>query len=619
MADTVRLTMAQALIRFLAAQYVVDASGAQVPFVRGVLGIFGHGNVNGIGQALAEGGELDFVQGHNEQGMVHIAVAYARQLRRRRIWACTTSVGPGAMNMVTAAATATVNRIPVLLLPGDVFASRQPDPVLQQIEDPASWAVSANDALRPVSVYWDRVMRPEQLMAAARAAIDVLTDPARTGAVTLALPQDVQSEAYDYPASFFARRLHRLERRPPEGVALDAAAAVLAKARRPLLLVGGGVRYSDAEGAVDAFSRAFAVPFAETQAGKSALPWAHPWNLGGIGVTGTAAANRVAAEADAILAVGTRLADFTTASRTAFAPHAAFVGLNVVRADAMKMDARMVVADAREGLAGLGERLARAGYRSGHDAQAIAALRAAWDEEVERRFAADAPLMAQTRVIGELARALGPDDVIVNAAGGLPGDLHRLWRARGVDTYHMEYGFSCMGYEIAGALGAKLAQPDRDVYALVGDGSFLMLHADLFTALQQGVKIVVVVFNNGGYQCIESLQRASGSAGFGNAFRARSGARGELDGALVPIDFAAIGRALGAVGLRASTPDELQGALAEARRADRAVVVDVAVTPGGETQSYDSWWHVPIAEVSSRPAVHAAQADRLAHLARTRP
>ena len=621
--SVVRLTMAQALLRFLAAQRVADDEGGEVAFVRGVLGIFGHGNVNGIGQALEEYGDLEYVQGHNEQGMVHAAVAYARQLRRRRIWACTSSIGPGAMNMVTGAALATVNRIPVLLLPGDIFASRQPDPVLQQIEDPASRAVSANDALKPVSVYWDRVMRPEQLMTAARSAIEVLTDPARTGAVTLALPQDVQSEAYDYPEGFFAPRLWRIERRPPEAAALDGAAAILRQARRPLLIVGGGVRYSGAAQAVDALCRAFQVPFAETQAGKSALPWEHPMNVGAVGVTGTAAANALARAADAVLAVGTRLGDFATASRTAFSPDARFVNVNVARWDAAKLDGAMVVADAREALAGLRERLASAGYRSAYADGEIAGLRRDWEAEIERLLAAESPEpergMAQTRVIGEIERAIGPEAVIVNAAGSLPGDLHRLWRARGEGTYHMEYGFSCMGYEIAGAVGAKLAQPEREVYALVGDGSFLMLHSELFTALQQGVKIIVVVFNNGGYQCIKNLQTGHGSAGFGNEFRAPGKLPGAFDGPYLPIDFARIAQGLGAVGLAARTPDELRKALAEARRAERAVVIDAAVAAGTETHGYDSWWHVPVAEASGMDAVRAAAAERRRHLEQARP
>jgi 3D-(3,5/4)-trihydroxycyclohexane-1,2-dione acylhydrolase (decyclizing) len=617
---TLRLTMAQALLRYLAAQYVREEDGAEVAFVRGVFGIFGHGNVNGIGQALEEYGDLDYVQGHNEQGMVHAAVAYARQLRRRRIWACTTSIGPGAMNMVTAAAAATVNRIPVLLLPGDTFASRQPDPVLQQLEDPASRAVSANDALRPVSAYWDRIVRPEQVMSALDTAIDVLTDPVRAGAVTLALPQDVQSEAYDYPERFFERRVHRIDRRPPEEAALDEAAAVLVAARRPLMVVGGGARYSRADEAVDRFARAFGVPVAETQAGKSLLPGDHPLNVGGLGVTGTAAANALAHEADVVLAVGTRLGDFTTASRTAFAPAARLVGVNVVREDAIKLDGVALVADARAALDGLADRLAAAAYRAAYADGEIAALRGAWDAEVDRLFAAERPAgeegMAQTRVLGELWRALGPDCVIVNAAGSLPGDLHRLWRAKGPDTYHMEYGFSCMGYEIAGAVGVRLAEPAREVLALVGDGSFLMLHSELFTALQQGIKIIVVVFNNGGYQCIRNLQMGHGSAGFGNEFRARSGSRGELDGPYLPIDFAMIARGLGAVGLSARTPAELIDALAKARGVDRAAVIDVAVAPGTETSGYDSWWHVPVAEVSGMASVNTAR--RALETARTK-
>jgi 3D-(3,5/4)-trihydroxycyclohexane-1,2-dione acylhydrolase (decyclizing) len=620
MATTVRLTMAQALVRFLAAQRVLDDAGREVPLVRGVFGIFGHGNVNGIGQALEEGRELEFVQGKSEQGMVHAAVAYARQLRRRRLWACTTSVGPGALNMATAAATATVNRIPVLLLPGDVFASRRPDPVLQQIEDPSSLSVSANDALRPVSVYWDRICRPEQLMAAARAAIDVLTDPARMGAVTLALPQDVQTEAYDYPEAFFAPRLWRVEPTPPPPGAVVEAVAAIAEARRPLLVVGGGARYAAAGAVVDRFCRAHAVPFAETQAGKSTLAWDHPWNVGAVGVTGTAAANALARDADVVIGVGTRWGDFTTASKTAFAADARFVNLNVRRADAARMGGVPVVGDATLALEAIDAALTARGYRSAHAPAAIERLRGDWEAEVARQYAAEAgdggAAMAQTRALGVLEAELGPDDVIVNAAGSLPGDLHRLWRSAGVDTYHLEYGFSCMGYEVAGALGVQLAQPERQAFALVGDGSFLMLHSELFTAVQLGVKIVVVVFNNGGYQSILSLQRDSGSPGFANEFRAGAADAG---GPYLPIDFAAIGRALGAIGLYARTPGELASALAEARRAERSVVIDVAIAPGSQTRGYDSWWDVPVAEVTGRAQVAAAAARRRARLEAARP
>lgn len=623
MAKTMRLTMAQALVRFLASQRTIDDEGQEVSLVRGMFGIFGHGNVNGIGEALEEYRELDFVQGHNEQGMVHAAVAYARQLRRRRFWACTTSIGPGAINMVTAAATATVNRIPVLLLPGDVFASRHPDPVLQQIEDPSTLSVSANDALRPVSVFWDRIWRPEQLLPAARAAIDILTDPSRMGAVTLALPQDVQAEAYEYPEEFFAPRVWRPERRPPAPEAVTEAADAIVAAHRPLLVVGGGARYANAGGEIDWFCRTFAVPFAETQAGKGTLVWAHPWNTGAVGVTGTAAANALAREADVLIGMGTRWSDFTTESKTAYRQDARFVNLNLNQQDARKMSGLSVVGDAALSLKALGNALAERGYRSGYRDGEIDGLRRAWQEEVESLYVAESPAgapgMAQTRVLGILQAALGPDDVIVNAAGSLPGDLHRLWQSVGVDTYHMEYGFSCMGYEIAGALGVQLAQPGRQAFALVGDGSFLMLHSELFTALQQGVKIIVVVFNNGGYQCIKNLQMENGSRGFGNEFRARSGEWGELDGEYLPIDFARIGEGLGAIGLRARTPHELESALKAARAADRSVVLDVLVAPGTGTHGYDSWWHVPVAEASSMPAVQAASERRLAQLEKARP
>lgn len=615
--ETVRLTMAQALLRFLDHQYV-EMDGNRHKFVQGVMGIFGHGNVTGIGEALEGGGHnLPYIQGHNEQGMVHAAAAYAKQRGRLGIYACTSSIGPGALNMVTAAATATVNRIPVLLLPGDIFACRQPDPVLQQVEDPSDYTVSANDAFRPVSRFFDRIMRPEQLMVSLLQAMRVLTDPAETGAVTLALPQDVQTEACDYPVSFFADRVHHIDRRPPSEAARSRAAARIAGSRKPLIIAGGGVHYSFAAEELRVFAEAFHIPVAETQAGKSALPWDHPLQLGAIGVTGSLAANRIARECDLVIAVGTRLADFTTASKTAFPVGVPIVALNVAAMDAVKLGAEPLLADAREGLAALRRTLSAKGYRSGHDAANIASLVVQWRDEVDRLYAPrDTCGLAQTAALGAVNRAVGEDAVIVAAAGGLPGDLHRLWRSAKPRSYHMEYGFSCMGYEIAGAFGVKLAEPGRDVYALVGDGSFLMLHSELVTAIQENCKIVIVLFDNSGYQCIHNLQRGHGSAGFGNEFRRRDPATGRLSGGTLPIDFAQIADALGATGLRAHTVEELSAALEAAGRASGPVLIDVKVAPGTGTDNYESWWRVGVAEVSDNVRVTASYREAQAHIAR---
>jgi len=618
---TIRLTMAQALLRFLDAQYV-SVDGAERKFFRGVMGIFGHGNVTGIGEALERSpGSLTLIQGKNEQGMVHAAVAYAKQKNRLEIFACTSSIGPGALNMVTAAATATVNRIPVLLLPGDNFASRQPDPVLQQLELAHDYTVSANDAFKAVSKYWDRIVRPEQLMAAALQAMRVLTDPAETGAVTLALPQDVQTEAYDYPAEFFAKRIHYIDRRPPSDEAVRRAAERIAGKKRPLLVAGGGVHYAGATEELRAFAEAFGIPVAETQAGKSALAWNHPLHVGAIGVTGTLAANRLAKEADVVIGVGTRYSDFTTASKSAFAfPDVEFVNLNVSAPDAVKLDGVALTGDAKLGLKALAEALGGLGYRSGYGDGEIAEWKRRWDAEVDRLYAANHPDgLAQTRALGVIQEAIEPNAVIVNAAGSLPGDLHRLWRSSAPKSYHMEYGFSCMGYEIAGAFGAALAEPDRAVYAFVGDGSYLMLHSELVTSLQEGVKMTILLFNNHGFQCIRSLQRANGSDGFGNEFRYRDPATGALSGDYMPIDFAAHARSLGAKAYKAATEEELKEALAQAKRETTTTLVEIAVVPGTHTDGYESWWNVGVPEVSVSEGVLAAHRGMRAKLQTAKP
>lgn len=605
---TTRLTMSQALLRFLDNQYI-SLDGEETKFVTGVMGIFGHGNVTGIGEALErDAGSLVYTQGKSEQGMVHAAAAYAKQRGRKQIYACTSSIGPGALNMVTAAATATVNRIPVLLLPGDNFACRQPDPVLQQLEVPGDYTVSAADAFKPVSRYWDRIVRPEQLISAALQAMRVLTDPAETGAVTLALPQDVQAEAYDYPDDFFQKRIHILDRRPPASDAIRRAADLIKEKRRPIIIAGGGVHYAEATQQLAAFAAAFNIPVAETQAGKSALPWDHPLNMGAIGVTGSLSANLLAKEADLIIGIGTRYSDFTTSSKSAFNfENAAFVNLNVNAHDAVKLNALSLTCDAKEGLAALKDVLAGCQYRSGYDDAELAKRKADWDSEVDRLYAVQAEDgLAQTRALGMINETLQPSDVIVCAAGSLPGDLHRLWRSSQPRTYHMEYGFSCMGYEVSGAFGAALAEPSREVYALVGDGSYLMLHSELVTSLQEGVKMTILLFDNHGFQCIHNLQRGHGSDGFGNEFRYRSKETGRLTGGYMPIDFAMHARSLGAKAYTARTEEELREALLQAREETVTTLIEIKVLPGTNTSGYESWWRVGVPEVSGSAKVAEA-------------
>ncbi|MBU7315187.1 3D-(3,5/4)-trihydroxycyclohexane-1,2-dione acylhydrolase (decyclizing) [Paenibacillus oleatilyticus] len=605
---TIRLTMAQALLKFLDNQYI-QIDGEERKFVKGVMGIFGHGNVTGLGEALEQDkGALQFIQGKNEQGMAHAAMAYAKQKNRLEIFACTSSIGPGALNMVTAAGTATVNRIPVLFLPGDIFACRQPDPVLQQIEDPTDYTISANDAFKPVSKYWDRISRPEQLITAALNAMRVLTDPVDTGAVTLSLPQDVQCEAYDYPAEFFAKRVHYIERRTLSQSALGRAVQAIRGKKRPLIIAGGGVHYSLAVKELIAFAETFQIPVTETQAGKSAMPWNHPLYMGAIGVTGSLAANRLAKEADLIISVGTRLADFPTASKSAFQhPDVSFLNINVSSFDAMKLNALMAVADAKEALTSLQDALGQAGYESAYAADELETEKRAWDQEVDRLYAMELPDgLSQTRVIGEINASLDPNDVVVCAAGSLPGDLHRLWRCDHPNTYHMEYGFSCMGYEVSGAFGVKLADPGREVYAFVGDGSFLMLHSELLTSIQEGRKINVLLLDNHGYQCIHNLQRGHGSQGFGNEFRYRSADTNRLTGDYVPIDFSLYARALGVKTYSVRTIDELKEALKSAKEQTVSTLIEIKVLPGTNTDGYESWWRVGVAEVSESGKVHQA-------------
>ncbi|WP_433614924.1 3D-(3,5/4)-trihydroxycyclohexane-1,2-dione acylhydrolase (decyclizing) [Paenibacillus cellulositrophicus] len=610
-----RLTMAQALLRFLDQQYV-QLDGKEHKFVKGVMGIFGHGNVLGIGEALErEPGSLRFIQGKNEQGMTHAAVAYAKQKNRLEIFACTSSIGPGALNMVTAAATATVNRIPVLLLPGDIFACRQPDPVLQQLEHPMDYTVSVNDAFKPVSRYWDRITRPEQLMSSMIQAMRVLTDPAETGAVTICLPQDVQTEAYDYPEDFFRKRVHYLDRKPASQAAIERAAELISRKQKPILIAGGGVHYSLAYEELRQFAEAFGIPVAETQAGKSAIPWDHPLNMGAIGATGSLAANRLAREADAVICVGTRLGDFPTASKTAFtSPEAEFIHINVSGFDASKLNACQVVADAGTGLKELTSALQARSYKSAHNEPELAKLKAEWTREVDRLYGLESEEgLAQTRVLGELNRSM-TNEVIVAASGSLPGDLHRLWRSEAPKSYHMEYGFSCMGYEIAGAFGVKLAEPDKEVYALVGDGSYLMLHSEILTSIQEGAKVNVILLDNHGYQCIHSLQRENGSDGFGNEFRLRSPETGRLTGEYVPVDYAAHARSMGIKAFSATSVDELKEALRQAGEEKGSTLIEIKVLPGTQSGGYESWWRVDVPEVSTSDKVRAARETMNEHV-----
>jgi len=617
---TLRLTMAQALLRFLDNQYI-EVDGEEIKFVNGVFGIFGHGIVVGIGEALAaKENTLPFYQGKNEQGAAHAAMAYAKQNDRRRMMAVTSSIGPGALNMVTAAGTATVNRIPVLFLPGDAYACRQPDPVLQQVELPQDYTNTASDAFRAVSRYWDRVQRPEQLMTAMINAFRVLTDPAETGAVTVALPQDVQGEAYDYPEEFLAKRVHHIERRIPSAGQIGRIAAALKAAKKPYVICGGGVRYSGAGRDLKAFCAKFHIPFGETQAGKGTILWDDAYNLSGIGTTGSLAANRLAKEADLVLAVGTRLGDFTTCSKWLFQhPACRFIGINVAGADAYKMNAEPIVADAKLTLQSLNRAPALKGYRSAWGDR-IEKVRMEWKNEVDRLYAEEDPAgLSQARALGELNDLLLPRKaVVVSGSGSIPSDMQRVWRTRVAGTYHMEYGFSCMGYEVAAALGVKLAAPDREAVAIVGDGAYTMLHTELLTSVQEGKKIIVVVLDNTGFHCIDNLQGSQGIVHYGNEWRTRDTATGRLDGPPVRVDYAKNAESWGAVGLRARTVDEFRRAVRRALKETRSVVIDAKVSPKSMTKGYESWWRVGTAEVSTNPEVVKAARELKVEIAKTR-
>jgi len=609
---TVRTTVGAAIVRFLQVQYV-RRDGVEHRLIEGVCGIFGHGNVTGLGQALEEHGgrALPFLQAKNEQAMVHTAIAYAKTKQRLGVLACTSSIGPGATNMITGAATASVNRLPVLLLPGDLFANRRPAPVLQQLETAGSQDTSVNDCFRPVSRYWDRINRPEQILTAFPEAMRVLTDPAETGAVTIALPEDVQAEAFDCPESFFAKRVYDIARSLPVVEQLRAAAALLRTAKRPLIVAGGGVHYSDACAALQKFAEATGIPVAVTQAGKGALLESHELGLGAVGVTGTLAANRIALAADVVVVVGTRLSDFTTASKTQFQdPRVRFISINVHAGDAAKHGALPLVGDARATLTALGRAL-RDWHAPKSHARAVTKAKADWEKPWRAMTSpgrrGPEGLLFQSEVVGVLNEFIDARSTVVHASGGIPGDIHKLWRGKSATDYHSEYGYSCMGYEIAGALGVKLADPAREVYAFLGDGSYLMLHTEIVTAVQEGRKITIVLNDNHAFGCIHNLQRGQGGRSFGNEFRQRTRSSGRLEGAFVEVDFAANARSLGATVFTAHTTAELKAALAAAKAEKNTCLIYIPVTPASVMKGY-SWWDVPPAAVSGVPTVRAARA-----------
>jgi 3D-(3,5/4)-trihydroxycyclohexane-1,2-dione acylhydrolase (decyclizing) len=617
-AETVRLTTAQALVRFLAAQYS-ERDGIERRLIPGVWGIFGHGNVAGLGQALLQAtqtGEADlpYYLARNEQAMVHAAAAFAKMKNRLQTFACTASTGPGSTNMITGAALATTNRLPVLLLPSDMFATRVADPVLQQLEDTRAGDVSVNDAFRPVSKYFDRVSRPEQLIPAALAAMRVLTDPVETGAVTLCLPQDVQAEAFDWPVECFRKRIWRVGRPAPEADAVARVAALLASAERPLIVAGGGVVYSEAETALRAFAEATGIPVADTHAGKGAVPWDHPAAVGGLGSTGTTAANALAAQADVVLGIGTRYSDFTTASHTVFQdPDVTFANLNVARLDAAKHSAEMLLADARAGLTALAKALAGWSVSDGYRAEALR-LAEAWHATADACIAVGhGPLPAQTEILGALNEALDDTDVVINAAGSMPGDLQMLWRARDPKAYNVEYAYSCMGYEIAAGVGTKMAAPEREVVVLVGDGSYLMLSSEIATMVSEGLKVIIVIVQNHGFASIGSLSESLGSQRFGTAYRYRDERSGLLDGDTLPVDLAANAASFGAEVITAHGVAEFRDAIAKAKANARTTVVHIETDPTGPNPPGSAWWDVPVSEVSALDSTRAARADYVDH------
>ena len=607
MSKFIKLTMAQALVQFLNHQYV-NVDGQESKFVHGVMGIFGHGNVLGLGQALEQyQDEISFIQGKNEQDIAHACMAYAKQKRRRAIYACTASIGPGSLNMVTAAATASVNRIPLLLLPSDTYADRQPDPVLQQLEDDTDYTSTVNDAFKPVSKYWDRVTRPEQLMTACLNAMRVLTDSEKTGAVTLCLPQDVQGEAYDYPAEFLRKRVWYIDRAPAAASAVERAVELISRSKKPFIISGGGVRYSDAGNAMTQLAADFNIPVGETQAGKGEIPYDHPNYVGCAGICGTLASNLLMKDADLIIAVGTKLNDFVTNSKAGFKNSVVpMLAINVSRMDSLKMDSLSLVADAKEGLLAIGQRLKEMNYVSAYTDE-IQVAKDKWQRELDKMASATLPEgLSQARVLMELNTLLGEDDIVVSASGSLPSDLERIWTVKKPGTYHLEYGFSCMGYEASGAFGVKLAEPASEVYAFMGDGVFLLSHSDLVTSLQERQKINILLFNNSGHQCIHNLQRSQGISTFGTEFRFREAKTGKLSGEYLPIDYVKIAEGYGVKAFRVRTLEDLKTAVEQSKKETTTTLIEIAVLPGTMTEGFACFWRVGTASVADSPAVQKA-------------
>jgi len=605
MSKSIRLTVGQAVVKFLASQYA-ERDGRQNRFIEGIWGIFGHGNVSGLGQGIVEFADksgLRFYRPQHEQGMVHIAAAFAKHRNRLSTFACTTSIGPGALNMVTGAGVATVNRLPVLLLPSDYFANRVPDPVLQQIEHPIERDVSASDAFRPVSRFFDRISRPEQLLASLPEAFRILTDPAETGAVTISLPEDVQAEAFDWPAEFFEKRVWHVRRPIPEPELIQKAADLIGKAKRPIIISGGGTIYSDACEELRKFCDEFCIPLTETQAGKGVLEWNYPWNAGPIGSNGAVSANELARETDLIIALGSRLTDFTTASRTQFEnPAVRFIGINVTPMDASKLSALPLVADAKRALVDLSAALKDAGYKGVSEdyRSKVSKLKEEWDKRVtEIRTPKDSNDVAEIEAIGLINEAVGGKATVVCAAGNMPGELLRLWRPEEPKAYHLEYGFSCMGYEIPGGIGVKLAEPERDVVVMIGDGTYLMMNSEIVTAVSEGLALTIVIIDNHGYQCILGLQRICGVSDFGNELRFRDPKTGMLNGEYVPIDFVKHAEAMGAHAVLVKTAAEITSALKEAKQRKGVSVVLIPVDPEKRMPPLGTWWDVPVAEVST--------------------
>ena len=602
MSKTTRLTMAQALVRYLSAQFTL-IDGQQVPLFNGMFAIFGHGNVTGLGEALEDSGDaLPVYRAHNEQAMAHAAIAFAKASKRQRMMACTTSVGPGATNMVTAAALAHVNRLPVLLLPGDTFASRLPDPVLQQVEDFSDPTITANDCFRPVSRYWDRITRPEQLLQSLPQAMAVLTDPVNTGPVTLALPQDVQTQAWDYPNALFEPRIHVPTRMGADNHQLAKAVELIAAARRPLVIAGGGVHYSGATKELASFASRWNIPVAETQAGKSALAWDHPCNVGAIGVTGSSAANELAEQSDLLIAIGTRLQDFTTGSGLVLdGGDKTLLSINIARYDTVKRFSVALEGDARRSLQDIDSQIGACSVES-HWQEQVEASRQQWNQTVtDVTRATDADLPSDAEIIGAVNQVFANSATVVAAAGGIPGELHKLWRASDDDGYHLEYGFSCMGYEIAGGIGVKMAQPQRDVVVMVGDGSYLMMNSEIATAVALDQKLIIVVVNNQGFGCINRLQTSQGGKGYNNLWDSSY-----APDAYPEIDFVQHARSLGAQAEKADSLADFSDALKRAQQSSNTSVVVIDADPVPSTQDGGAWWDVPVAEVSDNPDVQQA-------------